>query len=209
MAILLKNIYKAYGSHKIFENFSLEIGDGEMLAITGKSGRGKSTLLHMIGLLEPFQSGTLFLDDVKNPKMNSRQATLLRRNTIGYLFQNFALMENCTVEENLKWAMAYQRIKNKRKKMKEALEKTGLPADMLKRKVVELSGGEQQRVAIARLFLKPCSVVLADEPTGSLDEENRDRVIGLLQQLNTEGKTVVVVTHDSRVAAACPSVLAL
>ena len=112
-------------------------------------------------------------------------------------------MENCTVEENLNWALAYQHVKNKKKCISEALERVNLPAAMMKQKVVELSGGEQQRVAIARLFLKPCQVVLADEPTGSLDPSNRDLVISLLHQLNDVGKTVVIVTHDMMVANSC------
>lgn len=203
MPIILKDMNKSFGNHTILEQFNLTISDGDMLAITGESGKGKSTLLNIIGLLEPYQSGTLIFNDMRNPKMNSRQATLLRRHTIGYLFQNFALMENCTVQENLSWALAYQKVKNRKQMIAQALEKVNLPAEIMKQKVIELSGGEQQRIAIARLFLKPCDVVLADEPTGSLDPANRDLVIALLHQLNDAGKTVVIVTHDIAVANSC------
>lgn len=209
MPIILKDISKSFGNHVILEHFNLTIEDGDMLAITGESGKGKSTLLNIIGLLESYQSGALIFNDIRNPKINSKQATLLRRSTIGYLFQNFALMENCTVEENLNWALAYQKVKNRKQMIAQALEKANLPAEMMKQKVVELSGGEQQRVAIARLFLKPCNVVLADEPTGSLDPTNRDLVISLLKQLNDAGKTVVIVTHDMLVAGSCPKRLEL
>lgn len=209
MPIILKDISKSFGNHVILEHFNLTIEDGDMLAITGESGKGKSTLLNIIGLLESYQSGALIFNDIRNPKINSKQATLLRRSTIGYLFQNFALMENCTVEENLNWALAYQKVKNRKRMIAQALEKANLPAEMMKQKVVELSGGEQQRVAIARLFLKPCNVVLADEPTGSLDPTNRDLVISLLKQLNDGGKTVVIVTHDMLVAGSCPKRLEL
>lgn len=209
MPIILKDISKSFGNHVILEHFNLTIEDGDMLAITGESGKGKSTLLNIIGLLESYQSGALIFNDIRNPKINSKQATLLRRSTIGYLFQNFALMENCTVEENLNWALAYQKVKNRKQMIAQALEKANLPAEMMKQKVVELSGGEQQRVAIARLFLKPCNVVLADEPTGSLDPTNRDLVISLLKQLNDAGKTVVIVTHDMLVAGSCPQRLEL
>lgn len=209
MPIILKDINKSFGSHNILTNFNLIIGDGDMLSITGGSGKGKSTLLNIIGLLEPYQSGGLIFNDIRNPSINSKQAMLLRRNVLGYLFQNFALMENCTVEENLNWALAYQHVRNKKKCIGEALERVNLPAEMMKQKVVELSGGEQQRVAIARLFLKPCQVVLADEPTGSLDPSNRDLVVSLLHQLHDDGKTVVIVTHDMMVANSCPKRLEL
>ena len=209
MPIILKDINKSFGAHVILHDFNVTIQDGDMLAITGRSGKGKSTLLNIIGLLEPYQSGGLIFNDIRNPKINSRQATLLRRKTIGYLFQNFALMENCTVEENLRWALTYQPVKNKQQAIAQALETVNLPAELMKQKVVELSGGEQQRVAIARLFLKPCDVVLADEPTGSLDPSNRDLVISLLHQLHDAGKTVVIVTHDMLVANSCPKRLEL
>lgn len=209
MSIILKDMNKSFGTHVILKDFNLTIKDGEMLAITGRSGKGKSTLLNIIGLLEPYQSGALIFNDIRNPKINGRQATLLRRKIIGYLFQNFALMENCTVKENLRWALAYQSGKNKEKAIAQALERVNLPSEIMKQKVVELSGGEQQRVAIARLFLKQCDVVLADEPTGSLDPLNRDLVISLLHQLNETGKTIVIVTHDMLVANSCPRRLEL
>ncbi len=209
MSIVLKDINKSFGAHVILKDFNLTIEDREMLAIIGESGKGKSTLLNIIGLLEPYQSGGLIFNDIRNPKINGKQATILRRKTIGYLFQNFALMENCTVAENLRWALAYQSVKNKAEVIAQALKKVNLPSEIMKQKVVELSGGEQQRVAIARLFLKPCDVVLADEPTGSLDPANRDLVISLLHQLNEAGKTIVIVTHDMLVANSCPQRLEL
>lgn len=209
MPIILKDIRKTYGAHQILDHFHLTIDDGEMIAITGKSGSGKSTLLHIMGLLEPFDQGEFRFHQVVNPSIHSHKATLLRRHVIGYLFQNFALAENESVQENLKWALAYQRTEGATEKMEAALAQVGLPKGILRQKVRELSGGEQQRVAIARMTLKPFQVVLADEPTGSLDTENRDIVIEILRNLNRQGKTVVIVTHDRTVAQACSRMVRL
>lgn len=203
MPIRLENLSKAYGTRSIFSDIHLEIADNEMIAVSGESGSGKSTLLNIIGLLEPFGHGSLVFDNLVNPPMNSLSATRLRRNKIGYLFQNYALAENLTVEQNLKFALAYQKRVHKQNAMHEALADVSLSDTILHQKVYQLSGGEQQRVAIARLFLKPCKVVLADEPTGSLDSKNRDVVISLLQRLHQQGKTVIIVTHDDVVANSC------
>lgn len=203
MPVHLENLSKSYGNRSIFSDLQLEIQDNDMIAVTGESGSGKSTLLNIIGLLEPFGEGKLIFDNYVNPMMNGFAATRLRRNKIGYLFQNYALAENLTVEQNLKFALAYQRQINKRSAIREALSAVFLPEAILHQKVYQLSGGEQQRVAIARLFLKPCKIVLADEPTGSLDRKNRDVVIKLLHGLHEQGKTVIIVTHDDIVADSC------
>ena len=128
----------------------------------------------------------------------------LFRNNIGYLFQNYALVDNYTVSKNLDIALEYVKVtdKDKKKLKEEALDKVGL-LDKLNNKVFELSGGEQQRVALARLMLKKNDIILADEPTGSLDENNKNIILKLLKQLNNEGKTIVVVTHDKVVADIC------
>lgn len=208
--IQLKNINKKYGTKMIFDNFSLEIQTGEFVAITGYSGCGKSTLLNIIGLLEDFDSGELIIDGDINVRPNSNFANKILREKIGYLFQNFALVDDETVQYNLKFALKYLNgsKKEKRYKMGKALAQVGLKG-YSDRKVYELSGGEQQRVAIARIMLKPSKIILADEPTGSLDEKNRDIVMHLLKILNSQGKTIVLVTHDKLVAQQCGRVIPL
>ncbi len=207
-AIKLEDIHKRYGKNVIFDDFNLSVKKGEMVAIVGDSGVGKSTLLNMIGLLERPDSGSLTICGEENPQINSKTTTLLQRNILGYLFQNYALVDNMTVNQNLDIALEYRKVKNRKLAKKQALEKVGL-SGKLKNKVFELSGGEQQRIAIARLMLKPCEIILADEPTGSLDDNNRDIVIGLLKEFNEQGKTILIVTHDKVVSGVCERVVQL
>ena len=129
-------------------------------------------------------------------KVNTRETTKIIREEIGYLFQNYALIDNATVEENIKIGLKYRKDgENKDELVKEALKRVGLE-NFQKRKVYSLSGGEQQRVALARIIVKPCSIIFADEPTENLDEENSQRIMDVLFELNREGKAIVVVTHD-------------
>ena len=201
--IELKAISKNYDKN-IINNLSIKIKENEMVAIVGQSGKGKSTLLNIIGLLENADSGQVIIDDKKNIKANSNEANKIIREKISYLFQNFALVEQETVYENLKIALKYVKISNneKEKLIKSALKSVDLEG-YEKRKIFELSGGEQQRVAIARVILKPSKIVLADEPTGSLDSKNRDKVLELLKKMNKDGKTIVIVTHDNQLASNC------
>lgn len=193
------NLNKNFGSRNILNNFNLSIEEQEIITITGKSGCGKSTLLNIIGLLDEYTSGSLLINGKEISKITSKEAVLLRRYHIGYIFQNYALIERSTVEENLKLAARYTSEKDKKGIIQQALSKVGLEG-YEKKKVYELSGGEQQRVAIARVFIKPCSLILADEPTGSLDSANKLLVLNLLEQLRQEGKTVIIVTHDLDIA---------
>lgn len=208
--VQLKNITKKYGEKVIFRGFSLDIQERDFIALMGPSGCGKSTLLNVIGLLEDFDEGDLVIYDYINIKPNSTKANMLLRYNISYLFQNFALVDDETVLYNLDIALRYVKASRKQKKLKitEALDYTGLHG-FEKRHIYELSGGEQQRVAIARIMLKPCNIILADEPTGSLDEDNRNRVLDLLKSLNEQGKTIIIVTHDRFVAAQCRRVVHL
>ncbi len=208
--IELCNISKSYGSKKILDNISININEGEFVAITGESGKGKSTILNIIGLLEIFDSGKLTIDNETNLVPNSIKSRKMLREKISYLFQNFALVDQETVLYNLLLVLKYvkQNKNYKLKIIKESLSKVGLDG-YEKRKIYELSGGEQQRVAIARILLKPSKIVLADEPTGSLDENNRDAVINLLRLLNNDGKTIVIVTHDKSVAKSCDRIINL
>jgi putative ABC transport system ATP-binding protein len=208
--VSLTNIHKTFGHKEILRGVSLDIECGDMIAICGCSGSGKSTLLNIIGLLEPFDSGDYELFGQRNVKVNSRNAQRLIRKEIAYLFQNFALIDDRTVEYNLQIALSYvkESVRTKREMMQHALKKVGLE-DYLDAKVYELSGGEQQRAAVARCALKPGRLVLADEPTGSLDAENRDSIINLLKDLNQSGKTLAIVTHDPVVAASCNCIIDL
>lgn len=208
--IQLLNVSKSYGNKEVLNDISIDIKEGEFIAITGKSGAGKSTILNIIGLLETADSGNVIIDNTKNIKPNSAKSTVILRNKISYLFQNFALIEEETVAYNLLLAVKYVKGNKgfKLQKIKEALGKVGLEG-YENRKVFELSGGEQQRVAVARIIIKPSKIVLADEPTGSLDENNKNIVLNLLNILNKEGKTVVIVTHDKQVSQNCNRVIEL
>lgn len=205
--IELKNITKKFGDNILFEDYSLWIEEGKMVAITGKSGCGKSTLLNIMGLLEPPDKGEVCIDGMNNIVPQSMRATEMLRYEISYLFQNFALVDEKDVIQNLEMALRYVKC-NKKKKIKEALSYVGLEG-YEKKKIYQLSGGEQQRVALARCILKPSKIILADEPTGSLDPENRDRVLSLLRKMQRDGKTIVIVTHDGTVANMCDEIVEL
>ena len=208
--IQLENITKTIGKKVILENLSLKINQGDLVAIVGKSGSGKSTLLNLLGLIDGDYSGRYEIFGQKNVPVNSAKSQAIIREHISYLFQNFALIDNETVEYNLMLALKYVKLskKDKVKKIEEILERVGLPST-LHQKVSELSGGEQQRIAVARAILKPSQLLLADEPTGSLDPENRDLVLNFLLDMNKEGKTVIIVTHDAYVAEQCHRVIEL
>lgn len=207
--IQLKKVSKSFGNHTVFKDFDIDIQEGSMTAIVGESGSGKSTLLNIIGLLEEFNSGELFIDNNK-VSFNSKQSMLLQRNQISYLFQNFALVDNLSVEDNMKIALEYVKLtKNERKEhITNALKKVGL-AGFEKRIIYTLSGGEQQRVALARILARGSKIILCDEPTGSLDERNAKIILSLLKQLKNQGKTIIIVTHDLEIANQCDKIIEL
>src|SRR3712207_16020 len=175
--IKLVNVKKKFGSHAIFENLNLNVEENDFVAIVGKSGKGKTTLLNMIGCIEPITSGEINVCGIKNPNINKKSGSHLLRNKISFLFQNYALVDDETVNFNLDIALRFTKSSKSEKATlkKDALKMVGL-SGYESRKVYELSGGEQQRIAIARAILKPSNLVLADEPTGSLDPENRDKI---------------------------------
>lgn len=196
--ITLKNVKKEYGKNQVlFENLSLEIEKGEFVGFVGKSGAGKTTLLNIIGLITDISEGTITIDGHQNLSMNGKNAMILRRYIIGYLFQNYGLIEDESVLWNLKLALEYKKIKREEKlKLINKYLKQFELSDMLNKKVYQLSGGEQQRIAIIKLILQGSQIILADEPTSGLDKENELIVMKLLKELNEKGITIIMVTHN-------------
>lgn len=209
--IEVSHLGKKYGQRTIFKDVSFAVERGEFVAIVGPSDSGKSTLLNMLGLLEAVDQGEIKLLGKPMPKVNSRQATKLRRQQLNYLFQSFALIQTKTVEENLLLAMAFVK-KSKREKQKE-IDQVLASLDLSKvkqSKVQTLSGGEQQRCVLARAILKPGEIVLADEPTGALDAKRAQAAFNQLLDLRSQqGKTIVLVTHNLEEAAQADRVIDL
>ncbi len=203
MMIEIKNLSKSFGDKVLFNEFNLTINKSEFVIFSGRSGCGKTTLLNMIGSLEKIDSGTIYVDGIDISKRKNQQQYF--SNKVGFLFQNFALIEDKTVFENLK---LIKKSNQSGTTIEEALERVQL-ADKKNSKVYTLSGGEQQRIALARLMIKKCDLILADEPTGSLDKENANEVMTILEDLNKEGKTVIVVTHDDDIKNRCERVIQL
>ena len=195
----LKNIEKRFGHKSILDQFNLEIKKGESIAIIGKSGSGKSTLLNIISLIEPIDDGEIIFDnkDISSIK-DSKKIDFLREN-IGFLFQNYALIENETVIKNVEIGLKYRKdLTNKEAKkneVKRLLDLVGL-AGFEDRFIYTLSGGEQQRIALARLIGKPSKIILADEPTGNLDNANSEIIMEILLKEKYKGKAIIVVTHN-------------
>ena len=203
----IHDVSKSYGSINVLKNFNLEVEEKEFVCIIGESGCGKSTLLNLIGVLEKPDTGSIVYFEKEEASPYTRKAEKLLRYEVGYLFQNFALVEDETVYRNLEMALAYTKG-NKQEMIQSALKEVGLEG-IENKKIFQCSGGEQQRIAIARLLLKPCRIILADEPTGSLDPHNKKIVMELLKKLNEMGKTIIMVTHDNEVASIADRVIEL
>lgn len=187
--IQINHVKKTIGGHVIFDDLSMQIADQEFAVLTGPSGCGKTTLLHMIGGIEPVDSGDILVGDFNVAK--GKNLMHYYRHEVGFLFQNFALVERKTVAENLSMIRKDARSSLS---MTDALRRVGMEGKE-KQMVYSLSGGEQQRIALARLMMKQCSLILADEPTGSLDPNNAAQVMGILKSFSEMGKTVIMVTH--------------
>lgn len=194
--IKIINVNKRFDDKEIFENLNLTIKKGEFIIFSGVSGCGKTTLLNMIGSLEKIDSGEILVDGLDIGKRKNQQKYLSQK--IGFLFQNFALVEDKTVLYNLK---LIKKANRSALSIDDALKKVELLWAKNK-KVYTLSGGEQQRIALARLMIKKCEIILCDEPTGSLDKANSQNVMRILKEMNEAGKTVILVTHDDSVKAA-------
>ena len=205
--IELKNIKKCYGENLLFEGVNLEVQKGEFLGIKGESGSGKSTLLNIIGLLEECE-GDIIIEGKKRSCRNEKEVRRLLSRKIGYLFQNFALIDDQTTYQNLKIVLKGIKKNEAKKLMLQELEKVGL-GDILNKKICQLSGGEQQRVAIVRCILHNSDIILADEPTGSLDEKNTEVIMSLLTELNKKGKTIIMVSHSEQTFQYCSRVVTI
>jgi putative ABC transport system ATP-binding protein len=179
----------------------LQVCTGEMLAITGPSGSGKSTLMHIVGLLDRPTSGTVTIDGVDVSNMVPNELSAVRNRRIGFVFQSFNLLARTTAQSNVELPLIYAGVSGaeRARRAREALQRVGL-GDRLGHMPNQLSGGQQQRVAIARALVTEPSIVLADEPTGNLDSRSGIEVMAFLQELNAQGITIVLVTHDARVA---------
>lgn len=187
------DVMKKFDDKVVFNDFSMTINSGEFIVFAGNSGCGKTTLLNMIGGLEKPNAGKILVDGEDVYSRKRKESYYL--NKVGFLFQNFALVENESVRKNLEYVQERGRSGLS---IEEVLERVGLLND-IDTKVYKLSGGEQQRVALARLLYKKCDIILADEPTGSLDVSNANLVIDFLHQLNEQGKTIILVTHNENI----------
>lgn len=211
--IEMKNIYKSFGKdhneRKIFENFSFTISKGDMVAIMGKSGSGKSTLLNIIGGLESIDKGTYLFNGKDVSRFSEKELLKFRRKNISFIFQNFALINEYSVMDNILLPLKYRYRNIDKEKLasaRELLDKLDI-GYVCDQKIDNLSGGEKQRIAIARSLISNTNVILADEPTGALDEKSGYMIMELFKQMKNIGKTIIIVTHDIDVAKKCDYII--
>ncbi len=210
--IELENITKVYHMGKVevhaLNGISLSIQKGDMLAIIGASGSGKSTLLHIVGCLDRPTSGKYLLDGEDVSRLGDNKLADIRSRKLGFVFQEFNLLSRSSAIANVELPLIYGGGRHRHQRAVEALERMGL-GGRANHKPTELSGGEQQRVAIARALVNDPSVILADEPTGNLDSVSAAQIISIFKQLNQEGITIVLITHELDIAAQCQRVIRL
>ena len=206
MILNLQNIYKDYQQEKlvvpVLKDVSLTVEEGEYVAIMGPSGSGKTTLMNIIGCLDRPTSGTYELAGENVLKLKDRELSDLRLKSIGFVFQSFQLMPRESAVENVALPLSYAGVRKKERRIRatKALERVGL-GDRVNFRPTQLSGGQKQRVAIARAMVNHPKILLADEPTGALDSKSGEQIMGLFDSLNEEGVTIVMITHDPRIAA--------
>jgi len=211
----LRNVYKIYGEGlesevRALDGVSLTIRRGEFVAVVGQSGSGKSTMMNVLGCLDIPTRGDYLLDGTDVRELSDRQLSRIRNRQIGFIFQQYNLIQSLSVLENVELPLIYQGISpGKRREMAmEALERVGL-AERFRHKPTQMSGGQQQRVAIARAIAAKPSIIMADEPTGALDSHTGLEVLEFLRQLNREGSTVILITHDNGIAATARRIVRL
>lgn len=199
--VYLSNIQKKIQDKPIFSIHAFTVSKGDFVTIKGVSGSGKTTLLNILGMNDTVSSGEYLFEGVETAKLKAKEKLKIKRNKISFLFQDFGLVEEETINFNLEIGLKYSKLsrKEKVKQKKEALNAVNLNKK-LSTTISSLSGGEKQRVALARIILKPSILILADEPTGSLDSLNRDIVTDILFKQSIDGKAVIIVTHDEELA---------
>lgn len=206
MLLNIQNIYKNYGKEPmivpVLKDVSLEVVQGDYIAIMGPSGSGKTTLMNIIGCLDRAGLGTYLFEDEDISEMNDDALSDLRLNKIGFVFQNFNLLSSETAQENVALPLIYAGIDKEKRNQRaiDVLNKVGLQ-DRISFKPSQLSGGQKQRVAIARAIINNPKILLADEPTGALDQASGKQVMELFKSLNDEGVTIIMITHDANVAS--------
>ena len=212
--IRINNLHKSYhmGSNSlhVLKGIDLKIKEGELVAIMGSSGSGKSTLLNIIGMLDNYDEGKYLLDEVLIKNLNETKAAKYRNKFLGFVFQSFNLINYKTAIENIALPLYYQGLaRNERQSIAmEYLDKVGL-ANWSSHLPSELSGGQKQRIAIARALASKPKVLLADEPTGALDSTTSQEIMELIKQINKEGKTIIIVTHEQEIAKMCNRIITL
>ena len=207
MLIEIQDVYKIYGEGlesevRALDGVSLNIDRGEFVAVVGQSGSGKSTMMNVLGCLDIPTRGTYLLDGTDVRELTDKELSHIRNKQIGFIFQQYNLIQSLTVLENVELPLIYQGVNadDRREMALAALERVGL-AGRIKHHPTEMSGGQQQRVAIARAIAAHPPIIMADEPTGALDSHTGQEVLHFLQQLNREGTTVILITHDNGIAA--------
>jgi putative ABC transport system ATP-binding protein len=204
--INLKNIYKIYEtggiSTEVLKNVSFNVDEGEYIAIMGPSGSGKSTLMHIIGALDTPTRGSYFLENKDLSKLSDNELAVIRKTKIGFVFQAFNLLPRATVLRNVALPLVYAEVAKpeREEKARQALLLAGLEEERFTHLSNQLSGGQMQRVAIARSLVNDPAIILADEPTGNLDSKTGDIVLSTFQKLNAQGKTIILITHEPYVA---------
>lgn len=212
MLLNIQNIYKNYGKEPmivpVLKDVSLEVVQGDYIAIMGPSGSGKTTLMNIIGCLDRASLGTYLFEDEDISEMNDDALSDLRLNKIGFVFQNFNLLSSETTQENVALPLIYAGIDKEKRNQRaiDVLNKVGLQ-DRISFKPSQLSGGQKQRVAIARAIINNPKILLADEPTGALDQASGKQVMELFKSLNDEGVTIIMITHDANVASHAKKIL--
>lgn len=210
----LTNINKSYGTGDnklhVLKSLSMQINEGELVAIVGSSGSGKSTLLNILGILDSYDTGEYLLNNTLIKNLSETKAAVYRNNLLGFVFQSFNLIAFKNARDNVALPLYYQGMsrKERNRKADEMLEKVGL-SDRREHFPAELSGGQKQRVAIARALVTDPKVILADEPTGALDSATSIEVMELLKSVHRQGKTIIIVTHEKEIAAACERTIRL
>lgn len=214
LVVQVRDLSKVYGhgdtAVRALKNINLEIARGDFVAIMGASGSGKSTLMNILGCLDAPSTGEFYLRDLNVAHLDENQLAVVRSRLIGFVFQSFNLIPRTSALKNVELPMAYQGISraDRKKRAEEALASVGL-SERMHHQSHELSGGQQQRVAIARAIVTTPAMILADEPTGALDSGSTFEILNLLKELNKQGTTVVVITHEEEVARAAQRVVRL